>query len=157
MPFKGPLIEMDLHHPPCRRFAANQAFYACGQIAQLLLMAMPVSVATRACPETWLATFDPLFDALSGSSGKNRQALSSGLCQEQLQAGLGCCTRPSNWNSVDLSFELTPTPVIGRVAPGRSVPKTGNGCLCRSQALCQHSQEQPKSCEETAALLLNTR
>ena len=38
--FKGPLIEMDLHHPPCRRFAANQAFYACGQIAQLLLMAM---------------------------------------------------------------------------------------------------------------------
>lgn len=38
--FKGPLIEMDLHHPPCRRFAANQAFYACGQIAQLLLVAM---------------------------------------------------------------------------------------------------------------------
>ena len=38
--FKGPLIEMDLHHPPCRRFTANQAFYACGQLAQLLLLAM---------------------------------------------------------------------------------------------------------------------
>lgn len=38
--FKGPLIEMGLHHPPCRRFTANQAFYACGQIAQLLLLAM---------------------------------------------------------------------------------------------------------------------
>lgn len=38
--FKGPLIEMDLHHPPCRRFTANQAFYACGQLAQLLLLAV---------------------------------------------------------------------------------------------------------------------
>lgn len=38
--FKGPLIDMDLHHPPCRRFHANQAFYACGQIAQLLLRAV---------------------------------------------------------------------------------------------------------------------
>lgn len=35
--FKGPLIDLDLHHPPCRRFRANQAFYLCGQIAQLLL------------------------------------------------------------------------------------------------------------------------
>jgi len=38
--FKGPLIDMDLHHPPCRRFHANQAFYVCGQIAQLLLRAV---------------------------------------------------------------------------------------------------------------------
>ena len=35
--FKGPLIDLDPHHPPCRRFRANQAFHACGQIAQLLL------------------------------------------------------------------------------------------------------------------------
>lgn len=38
--FKGPLQEMDLHHPPCRRFAANQAFYLCGQLAQNLLLAV---------------------------------------------------------------------------------------------------------------------
>ncbi len=38
--FKGPLIDMDLHHPPCRRFHANQAFYACGQMAQVLLRAV---------------------------------------------------------------------------------------------------------------------
>ena len=38
--FKGPLIDLDLHHPPCRRFHANQAFYLCGQIAQLLLRAV---------------------------------------------------------------------------------------------------------------------
>jgi hypothetical protein len=38
--FKGPLIDLDLHHPPCRRFHANQAFYVCGQIAQLLLRAV---------------------------------------------------------------------------------------------------------------------
>ena len=37
--FKGPLIDLDLHHPPCRSFIANQVVYACGQIAQLLLRA----------------------------------------------------------------------------------------------------------------------
>lgn len=35
--FKGPLIDLDLHHPPCRGFRANQAVYLCGQLAQLLL------------------------------------------------------------------------------------------------------------------------
>ncbi len=35
--FKGPLIDLDLHHTPCRKFRANQAFYICGQIAQMLL------------------------------------------------------------------------------------------------------------------------
>ena len=36
--FKGPLVELDLHHPPCRGYRANQAFYACGQVAQMLLV-----------------------------------------------------------------------------------------------------------------------
>lgn len=36
---KGPLIDLDLHHPPCQKLAANRAFYTCGQIAQLLLIA----------------------------------------------------------------------------------------------------------------------
>ena len=34
---KGPLTELGLHHPPCKSYVANQAFYQCGQIAQLLL------------------------------------------------------------------------------------------------------------------------
>ncbi len=38
--FKGPLLDMDLHHPPCRSYRANQAFYALGQIAQVLLRAV---------------------------------------------------------------------------------------------------------------------
>ncbi|MXX06334.1 MAG: hypothetical protein F4Z71_06185 [Gammaproteobacteria bacterium] len=38
--FKGPLRDMDLHHPPCRGYRANQAFYALGQIAQALLRAV---------------------------------------------------------------------------------------------------------------------
>ena len=38
--FKGPLRDMDLHHPPCRGYRANQAFYALGQIAQVLLRAV---------------------------------------------------------------------------------------------------------------------
>jgi hypothetical protein len=37
---KGPLIDLDLHHPPCRSWFANQAFYAAGQIAQILLLAI---------------------------------------------------------------------------------------------------------------------
>ena len=45
---KGPLIDLDLHHPPCRKFHANQAFYACGQIAQILLRALQY----RAIPKT---------------------------------------------------------------------------------------------------------
>jgi hypothetical protein len=45
---KGPLTDLDLHHPPCSRFEANRAFYAAGQIAQILLVAtqfllLPVS------------------------------------------------------------------------------------------------------------------
>ncbi len=35
--FKGPLRDLDLHHPPCRGLLANQLFYACGQLAQMLL------------------------------------------------------------------------------------------------------------------------
>ena len=38
--FKGPLRDMDLHHPPCRSYRANQAFYTLGQIAQVLLRAV---------------------------------------------------------------------------------------------------------------------
>ncbi len=38
--FRGPLIDLDLHHPPCRSFTANQAFYLCGLLAQALLCAV---------------------------------------------------------------------------------------------------------------------
>ena len=38
--FKGPLRDMDPHHPPCRGHRANQAFHALGQIAQALLRAV---------------------------------------------------------------------------------------------------------------------
>jgi hypothetical protein len=37
---KGPLIDLDLHHPPCWRYQANRAFYTAGQIAQILLCAV---------------------------------------------------------------------------------------------------------------------
>ena len=35
--FKGPLREMNLHHPPCAALAGNQVYYLCGLIAQILL------------------------------------------------------------------------------------------------------------------------
>lgn len=37
---KGPLIDLDLHHPPCWRYQANRAFYTAAQISQLLLCAV---------------------------------------------------------------------------------------------------------------------
>ena len=37
---KGPLIDLDLHHSPCRRINANRAYYTRGQIAQILLIAL---------------------------------------------------------------------------------------------------------------------
>ncbi len=43
---KGPLIDLDPHHPPCRRYLANQAFYTLGQLAQLL----PVAAHYRLLP-----------------------------------------------------------------------------------------------------------
>ena len=46
--FKGPLADMDLHHPPCRGYRANQAFHAYGQMAHLLLRA----VQFRLLPES---------------------------------------------------------------------------------------------------------
>jgi hypothetical protein len=44
---KGPLIDLDLHHPPCRSFHANQAFYTAGQIAQVLLVAVQYKLLPR--------------------------------------------------------------------------------------------------------------
>ena len=38
--FKGPLREMNLHHPRCSKFLANQAYYECALIAQLLIRAI---------------------------------------------------------------------------------------------------------------------
>ncbi len=38
--FKGPLIEMDLHHPPTSSFEGNQLYYLCGLLAQQLLTFM---------------------------------------------------------------------------------------------------------------------
>lgn len=41
---KGPLIHLDLHHPPCSTFNANRAFYSAGQIAQILLVALQMKL-----------------------------------------------------------------------------------------------------------------
>ena len=35
--FKGPLREMNLHHPPSTSLGGNQVYYLCGLIAQMLL------------------------------------------------------------------------------------------------------------------------
>lgn len=44
---KGPLIHLDLHHPPCGSFNANRAFYSAGQIAQNLLVALQMKLLPK--------------------------------------------------------------------------------------------------------------
>ena len=44
--FKGPLRDLDLHHP-CRRLLANRIFYACDQLAQMLLCAVQFSLLPK--------------------------------------------------------------------------------------------------------------
>ena len=45
--FKGPLRDLDPHHPPCRKLLANQVFYACGQLAQMLLRAVQFNLLPK--------------------------------------------------------------------------------------------------------------
>ena len=45
---KGPLIDLDLHHPPCSLLCANQAFYTAAQIAQILLCAVQYNILPEA-------------------------------------------------------------------------------------------------------------
>ena len=53
---KGPLIDLDLHHPPCRRLNANRAYYTLGQIAQILLVAAQYLLLPKAARKHGLAT-----------------------------------------------------------------------------------------------------
>ena len=39
--FKSSLIELDLHHPPCRLFVTNQAFYLCGLLCAVQYRLLP--------------------------------------------------------------------------------------------------------------------
>ena len=45
--FKEPLRDLDLHHPPCRKLLARQAFYICGQLAQMLLRSVQYGLLPR--------------------------------------------------------------------------------------------------------------
>ena len=53
---KGPLIDLDLHHPPCQKLAANRAFYTCGQFAQILLIAAQYQLLPPAARKHGLRT-----------------------------------------------------------------------------------------------------
>jgi hypothetical protein len=44
---KGPLIHLDLHHPPSGNFNANRAFYSAGQIAHILLVALQMQLLPK--------------------------------------------------------------------------------------------------------------
>ena len=52
--FKGPLTEMNLHHPRCAALCANQAYYECALIAQLLVRAIQYKLLPEASRECGL-------------------------------------------------------------------------------------------------------
>jgi hypothetical protein len=54
--FKGPLIHLDLQHPPCLGFHANQAFYLAGLIAQMLLVALKLRLLPKAAANVTIRT-----------------------------------------------------------------------------------------------------
>jgi hypothetical protein len=53
---KSPLIDLDLHHPPCRKMNANRAYYTLGQIAQILLIGAQYFLLPKAARKHGLAT-----------------------------------------------------------------------------------------------------
>lgn len=44
---RGRCGDLDLHHPPCRKPPTNQAFYICGQLAQMLLRSVQHDLLPR--------------------------------------------------------------------------------------------------------------
>ena len=67
--FKGPLVDMDLHHPPCRGYRANQTFYALGWIAQILLRALQFTALPKTGAQARSARGDPARHANRGAHG----------------------------------------------------------------------------------------
>lgn len=84
--FKGPLRDLNLHHPPCKSYAANQAYYLCGQIAQLLLRGVQYQMLPAEARQHGLG---PLIRQVVGTvarlvrSGRRRQ-LQFGRCNLRL-------------------------------------------------------------------------
>ena len=52
--FKGPLREMNLHHPPTASLAGNQVYYLCGLIAQMMLTYLQYALLPPAAREVGL-------------------------------------------------------------------------------------------------------
>ena len=89
--FKGPLRDMDPRHPPCRGYRANQAFYAFGQIAQVLLRAVQRGAVRGAAEERAPARHPaghPPRDARDGAHGAHGAPGVRALRQDELPAGL---------------------------------------------------------------------
>ena len=131
--FKGPLIDLDLHHPPCRKFRANQAFYICGQIAQVLLRAVQYQLLAGPRPAPWPAAPDPLSGSGRGKAGAQRPALAARLRAQQLPARLALSRR---------SPARIAGPGASRSIPARNRQARGNP-LVRRTAKCTVQSEKP--------------
>ena len=65
--FKGPLREMDLHHPPTASLRGNQLYYTCGLLAQKLLVAMQYAMLP---PDARTCGLRPLIRDVIGTVAK---------------------------------------------------------------------------------------
>ncbi len=82
---KGPLIEMDLHHPPCRGFVANQAFYTLGQIAQVILMALKYQTLPQDAHECGLGRLIKWLIDVAGKFTRSGRQLKLWLARSNLK------------------------------------------------------------------------
>ena len=143
--FKGPLTDLGLHHPPCRSYRANQAFYALGHIAQALLRAVQFTALPKGARRHGIPPGHPPRDAHRGAHGPHGAPDVPALRQDELPAGLAVPghghpggPRPANRNA-GLTRRIRLTLPCGGSALGRvpkpAVPQAGSGILPQRQAV----------------------
>jgi hypothetical protein len=97
--FKGPLREMDLHHPPTASFLGNQLYYTCGLLAQQLLVAIQYGMLPA---DAWSCGLRPLMRDVIGTVAKltrsaRRRCLAFGKSNPKLDWLLHACDVHDAW------------------------------------------------------------
>ena len=80
---QGPLRDLHMHHPSCRGYPANQAFYALGWIAQVLQQAVQSTALPKAGAQARSLSGDPARDARRSVHGPHREPAVRAVRQDQ--------------------------------------------------------------------------
>ena len=153
MPFKGPPRELNLHRPPCKSYAANQAYYLCGQLAQLLLRGLQMQLLPETAQGPGLGAL--VRQLVRSAAREATEGFSAGAARVVGSAApLGrpeavCC-----WSLADLECKShasespspLPAPSSGRVQPPPATerwPFSYREFFLRSQAAPKSAYSQP--------------